>query len=139
MIAVSEAPNIISLCETWLDETISDEELYIDGYTLTRRDRNRNGGGVAIYTQDTIPFSTVLKHHSIELLVLSLKLKSRNVSCAVLYRQPSADPAVLDELESSLLKLTPSKLRSMILVGDFNHDVSPTAVSGSPPPDPVPK
>ena len=43
--------------ETRLDNTISNDEVKITGYDLIRKDRNRNGGGVAIYVRRTIPYT----------------------------------------------------------------------------------
>ena len=40
--------DILTLNETRLDNSISDSEVKIPGYGIVRRDRNRNGGGVAI-------------------------------------------------------------------------------------------
>ena len=37
-----------------LDENIHDDLVSIEGYTIRRRDRNRHGGGVAIYIWDSI-------------------------------------------------------------------------------------
>lgn len=37
-----------------MDEFITNEEIYIPGYNLFRKDRNRFGGGVAIYTRDIL-------------------------------------------------------------------------------------
>ena len=34
--------------------TVSNEELKIDGYNLLRSDRNKNGGGVACYIKNNI-------------------------------------------------------------------------------------
>ena len=42
-------PHILALNETWLDESFTDEELSLQGYNIMRRDRNRDGGGVAVY------------------------------------------------------------------------------------------
>ena len=50
LLAAAQTPDIISLCETWLDDSIASDELAIDCYSLIRRDRNRHGGGIAIYT-----------------------------------------------------------------------------------------
>ena len=51
-------PHILSLCETQLDDCISDEELHLDGYhEIIRHDRNRNGGGVALYIHKSIPYT----------------------------------------------------------------------------------
>ena len=36
--------DVISISETRLDEGLSNSEIYIPGYDVVRRDRNRNGG-----------------------------------------------------------------------------------------------
>jgi len=43
--------DIMTLSETWLDESVSDAEVFSDNSNLTviRIDRNRRGGGVAIF------------------------------------------------------------------------------------------
>ena len=47
---------IHALCinETKLLSEIKDELLYIEGHKLYRQDRNRDGGGVAVYVIDTL-------------------------------------------------------------------------------------
>ena len=43
-------------CESWLNDTISDDVIYIPGYNCLRSDRIlRRGGGVCIYTKDYFP------------------------------------------------------------------------------------
>ena len=44
--------DIVSVNETHIDDTTNDFELGIAGYTLHRNDRNRHGGGVALYIRD---------------------------------------------------------------------------------------
>ena len=46
--------DILAVTETHLDHTKSDESININGYNVFRRDRNRMGGGVAIYCKNTI-------------------------------------------------------------------------------------
>ena len=43
--------DIMTFSETWLDESVSDAEVFSDNSNLTviRIDRNRRGGGVAIF------------------------------------------------------------------------------------------
>ena len=41
--------HILAINETKLDRTITDSLLGVDGYALHRRDRDRYGGGVAVY------------------------------------------------------------------------------------------
>ena len=40
-------PAILGITESKLDSSVSDQEVNINGYSILRRDRNRNGGGVA--------------------------------------------------------------------------------------------
>ena len=42
-------PDIVCLVETWLSADILDTEVSIPNYSILRLDRNRHGGGVALY------------------------------------------------------------------------------------------
>ena len=44
-------PDIVCIVETWLDNTIADNELSLPNFQLFRRDCNRHGGGIALYVQ----------------------------------------------------------------------------------------
>ena len=48
--------NILCINETRLDNTINDNIMKILGYDIVRRDRYRNGGGVAIYVRSIISY-----------------------------------------------------------------------------------
>ena len=50
--------DIMTFSETWLDESVSDAEVFSDNSDLTviRRDRNRRGGGVAIFLSSYVRF-----------------------------------------------------------------------------------
>ena len=50
--------SVLGLSESWLDESVTDGEVNIDGYTVIRRDRNRNGGGVIVYIKDGLAFNS---------------------------------------------------------------------------------
>ena len=45
-----DSPDIVCVVETWLSEEIANDEVVIEGYDCFRHDRNRQGGGVCIYT-----------------------------------------------------------------------------------------
>ena len=53
-ILLYEQPNIdiICLCETFLTDKFTDEELVLDNYQLFRKDRNTHGGGLVIYVKN---------------------------------------------------------------------------------------
>ena len=46
--------HIISVNETWLDDSVSDNEISIPGFTVFRKDRNCQGGGVAFYIKNEL-------------------------------------------------------------------------------------
>ena len=48
--------DILAIKETRLDSSILNGEVFIPGYTLERKDRNRSGGGVALYIRDSIGY-----------------------------------------------------------------------------------
>lgn len=48
--------DILTISETHLDNTIKDGELLLNGFTLVRKDRNRHGGGVAVYISNFFTF-----------------------------------------------------------------------------------
>ena len=41
--------DILSINETKLDGSVDNNAIHLEGYNLTRKDRSRDGGGVAIY------------------------------------------------------------------------------------------
>ena len=46
------SPDIVLLCETWLNKEIPDSAVEISGYTSFRNDRNAYGGGIIAYFAD---------------------------------------------------------------------------------------
>ena len=49
VVVAAQKPSIVCIVESWLSEGISDLEMSIENYHLTRLDQNRHGGGVLIY------------------------------------------------------------------------------------------
>ena len=48
-------PDIVCLTETWLSDDVPSEAVSIDGYDFFRKDRNRQGGGLACYVRSGLP------------------------------------------------------------------------------------
>ena len=48
--------DVIAINKTKLDKKIADDNIAIDEFILKRLDRNRHGGGVAIYIRETLNF-----------------------------------------------------------------------------------
>lgn len=52
---------MVCLTETWLDEDIGDHEICFGNYSIVRRDRNRDGGGVAMLIHNSLSHSILVK------------------------------------------------------------------------------
>ena len=103
MLQLSSA-SVLALNETWLDASISDDEIGIEGYTVVRKDRNRHGGGVLLYIKEDLAFNTRmdLSHDGLEAIWVKLLLpKSRGILVGSIYRAPQ-DGNFLEKLEGSL-------------------------------------
>ena len=58
MYALNHQHEIICVNETWLDNTVNNHEVELNGYDLVRKDRNRHGGGVAMFIRSMINYKT---------------------------------------------------------------------------------
>ena len=77
------AIDILGLNETRLDNTIADSQFDIEGYDILRRDRNRNGGGVAFYVAQSLTYvnrQDLLSHEDLEILTVEIK-KTKVQAC----------------------------------------------------------
>ena len=49
-------PHIIGITESWANNDITDADLGLEGYVMSRKDiMGRRGGGVLLYIKETIP------------------------------------------------------------------------------------
>ena len=57
-----------------LDETIQDHEVSLNGYDIIRKDRNHNGGGIAIYIRNSITYKLRpdLEYENLELIIVEV-------------------------------------------------------------------
>ena len=68
-----EKPDVVCLTETWLSEDIMESECAIPGYQCVRCDRNRHGGGIALYISNEFEFLvTMCGPKELEFLLVSL-------------------------------------------------------------------
>ena len=113
--------------ETWLDNSVSNHEISLDGYQSFRCDRpgNRRGGGVLIYLRDDLPAQvradlTNEVDECIWIEVTRRKCKPVFLCCA--YRPPDSDISqFIEGLSTGLSSVDPNKYDILIL-GDFNVD-----------------
>ena len=123
-----KAIDILGLNETKLDKTIPDIQVDIEGYDILRRDRNRNGGGVALYIRQSLNYvnrQDLSSHKDLEILTVEIKKpKSRPFLLTTWYRPPDSKVEIFEKFESYLLKLDKEDKESMI-VGDTNCNLLP--------------
>ena len=117
---------VFAASETWLDATVNDNELQIPGFNVIRRDRNRNGGGVALFIRDNIAFNPRpdLAVDGLEATwVELLPPKTKGILVCSMYRPPN-DGNFLTNLESALSKVDPGT--ELYILGDTNINSTET-------------
>ena len=96
-----EKPDVVCLTETWLSEDIMESECAIPGYRCVRCDRNRHGGGIALYISNKFEFQvTMCGPKELEFLLVSLhniNNAHQKVYIGLWYRPPDKNTA-LDDL-----------------------------------------
>lgn len=90
--------DILTLSDTCLNDSISDTEIQMPGYSVIRKDRpeNRLGGGTIIYIRDGLPFSVCndLNTDDNECLWIQIsRPKSMPIFLCGVYRPPNSDLA----------------------------------------------
>ena len=97
--------HILALYETKLKNTIADDLLKIKGLTLYRNDRNRHGGGVAVYVAESLNHHTRndIPKNGLELIVIEIELTGAKPFCVVAwYRPPSNTVHTFTKIERNL-------------------------------------
>jgi len=120
IIALRTKAAVISVTETWLDESVTNSEISIDGYCVVRLDRCRNGGGVCMFIRKDLAFSPRHDLHSdkIEALWIEILLpKTKPILVGTIYRPPK-DSNFLNLFEEQLNKITPGC--ELFILGDIN-------------------
>ena len=85
--------------------TVSNEELKIDGYNLLRSDRNKNGGGVACYIKNNNAHNQQSSiSENIEILFWSYQYLSKPIAESIIYRPPT-QVDFIDHFNNALGKL----------------------------------
>ena len=122
-------PDILCVCESKLDNTISDSAIFpsVSGYEIINRKDNKFGaGGVLIAVKNTILASPVNDLDiGCEIVWARIEIANKNpLYIGSFYRTPSKDdPEIINQLHESVSKLTCKKdgvLLNVIINGDVN-------------------
>ena len=126
-----ESFDIQSVNETRLDEHIIDSIVNINGYSIVRNDRKRDGGGVAIYYRNCT--NTVLRYdlipEDLEAICIEVKqAKSKPILIVSVYRPPNTSTEIFEKIEILMQNLDQEN-KEVIILGDFNSDLLSSTIS----------
>ena len=118
--------DIIAVSESHLSDAIPDLDVNLPKYNLFRGDRNRDGGGVALYVNDS--FNCIrrpdLENGNMEILWVEIKLGTHSILLSVCYRPPNQTAeqvdSFIDLLTDTLYSIPGKQNQSVVVMGDFN-------------------
>ena len=111
---------ILSITESWLDDSHTNESISIEGYNFVRRDRMTHAGGVIMYIRSDLAYNhrDDLQNDNLEDLWVELLLpKTKPIYVGTCYRAPHNNN-LKESLELSLMKLKDDC--DTFILGDFN-------------------
>lgn len=115
--------DVCTLNETRLDNSISSECLYIEGYYLIRYDRNRRGGGVAIYLKRSLKYNILKTGGNIEQIWIQISNKNIDIIIGAIYRPPELSyHNFWSDFEATYTEISP-RSKNIVCLGDFNTDL----------------
>lgn len=119
--------DMICMTETWLDDSIENRMIAVDGYKIYRNDRTRHGGGICVYVRKNL-VCRVLEASSIvgndaritEFMCFEVMSGKDRIMLAVYYNPPDVDCS--NTLMQHFDQFT-VKYKSTFFIGDFNTDL----------------
>ena len=119
--------DIMGFAETRLDESIPDNDIEIENYTLYRKDRNRNGGGVAAYVKQSSGLISKIRNdlmcNELELLTLEIKHTNCKPIIVMFWYRPEGTMHVISTLFENVLQRVETENKDIVLIGDVNCDI----------------
>lgn len=118
--------DIMAINETKLDCSYNNDLVKIDGYSLERNDRNKHGGGVALYIRNALSYTVRndLVVANLEIIVIEVhKPKSKPFLVSTWYRPPGSPSDLFRDFEL-FLQAVDFEDKESILLGDINCDLA---------------
>lgn len=128
----SHSVDLITVCETWLNDNTPSNLLEIDGYYLLRKDRkNKKGGGVCAWIRKELrPEFIQFEEPGVDIDICSAYIHSSKFIMVLLYIPPNINSETFVIYKDYLLSTVDKALLNhatydLIILGDFNrHDIS---------------
>ena len=120
LLLIEKNIHILAINETILGETIEDNIISIDKYKLHRKDRNRHGGGVAMYIKENINYTIRddLPNHNLELICIRIQPFHSEPFDIVSWYRPLNDLIEGFRHLERVLSFVDCKSKEIILLGD---------------------
>jgi exonuclease III len=118
--------DILAINESKLDSSIPDYEIHIHNYSIVCLDRNRCGGGVALYFKNTLPYleRKHLVFGNLEMICVEITNQhSRPFLVTTWYRPLNSAQDIFNNFKMFLFKSDLAK-KETIIVGDLDCDVN---------------
>ena len=132
---IKDRLDILVLVETKLDDSFTEKQFYIEGYTKPYRvDRNCDGGGILIYVRKDIPSKELKKHNftkNIEALFVEINLRKNKFLLVGTYHSThpeygTSDNDYFEQIGFSLDVY--SNYDRFLLAGDFNVQIGESSI-----------
>ena len=111
--------DIIAITETWLSNSMYDNEILPTGYSIYRNDRTTRGGGVLIAVKEYISSVQIQSPIDLEIVTVELNAPTAITVCAV-YIPANAALNYCQSLITYLHSLSLDNSKKLLVVGDFN-------------------
>ena len=122
--------SLVSLTETWLNESIINQDLMLNNFQVPfRRDRvGDSHGGILVYVKDGIPCKrrTDLELITIECIWVEVNVRNKRVLVGTFYRPPNSLPLILSDIENSIGLAVDTGISDIVILGDFNLNMLAT-------------
>ena len=119
--------HILGLNQTRLSKDFTDPEVELEDFDIHRKDRDVNGGGVAIYVQSSISHNRRYDIDDPLLGTVTVEITpyhARNLTVICWYRPPTpVDDKGSFEALRNLLSAVDAEGKEIILIGDTNCDL----------------
>ena len=124
VLAEQHEPDILAINETKIDTDIDDHEILTDGYHVERLDRNKFGGGVAIYMRKGIYYKVRndLMIYDLESISVEVKIGMHKLFIVTSLYLPNHTLEYFNKLESLIASIDLEKKGESILIGGTNCD-----------------
>ena len=118
----STQPDIVLGTETWIDPTITDNQIFPPNYHIYRHDRNLKGGGVLIAIKnDHLSAPVPELHTNCEIVWAKISLVgNKDMYLASYYNPKTSNEDSIEELGISLERARTTKNAFIVVGGDFN-------------------